>query len=288
MTGQPNVCEAVHDVISSRENRPAGFDGSVLKGCRVVKFAYLDEAGIGGEGHTIVAGVLIDPDKQWLGLRDTLANIAARHLLKEDRDGVVFHAMDLWHGKKVFSRKRYSTEKRHDILQELCEIPKRHSLPIFGGIVENNSFFSRRAGKLKKHLNVEAYCLAYANCVCLINAYLNAECGSDELVTLVIENNDVARKHIKETQKLLKDATLVNRLGADHNMAPHLPIVRVVDVPHFVEKVDSPIMQIADAIAFILNRRLSGKTDITRFWQPIGDQLVLARPDGTLRVPVKQ
>ena len=55
-----------------------------------MKFAYLDEAGIGGEPWTVVVAIMIDPDLQWLGLKSYLSDVAKAHLLPEDQQEVIF------------------------------------------------------------------------------------------------------------------------------------------------------------------------------------------------------
>lgn len=266
------------------ESRPlirSAFAGGALRGARVVKFAYLDEAGIGGEEWTIVAGVMIEPDLQWLGLKGYLADIAKSHLLPEDQEDCVFHAKDIWHGAKRFSRDKYSLSARKALLMDLASIPRLQGLPVFGGVVNNVEYAAGNPGKSKKDLAVEAHCMAYANCVCLIDTFMKRHCDDAELVTLVLENNAQARSSIRQSQRYLQSLALKEHLG-DHPMVSFLPVEKVVDVPHFVEKDDSPILQVADVVSFILSRHVSGRPNTDDLFAAIRPQMVLALRDGSL------
>lgn len=180
--------------------QPLAFRGSPLRGERIVKFAYLDEAGIGGEPWVVVAGVMMDPDLQWASLRQYLDDMAKHYLLPEDRTGGYdFHAKDIFSGSRRFAKSRYSLETRKQILRELCKIPSAFGMPVVGGVVDLLKYERSQTGKTRTQVTTEAHCIAYANCVCNIDYFVNYHGKPREMVTLVVENNVDARRHLKTT-----------------------------------------------------------------------------------------
>jgi len=192
---------------------------------------------------------------------------------------VIFHAKDIWHGAKRFSREKYNRNVRQQILTELCRIPRIQGIPVFLGIVDNTKYAENNPDKTPKERAIEGHCLAYSNCVCLVDSFMKEHCHEDELVTLVLENNNQAKSAIRKVQDYLADPGLIDFLG-NHEMVRFLAISKVVDVPHFVEKADSPIMQIADACAFVFSRHLAGKSDVDDLAAEIRPQLILPFPEG--------
>ena len=70
-----------------------------------MRLAYLDESGRSREEPVIVvAGVLIDPDYAYKGIEEALRQLVADTIPKEDREGFVFHASHLLHGKGYYKQ----------------------------------------------------------------------------------------------------------------------------------------------------------------------------------------
>ena len=73
-----------------------------------MRLVYVDEAGISDkkqEPFLVVAGVIIDTDKQLVALERHLDKIVARHIPPQHRENFVFHASHLFNGGgKVFTR----------------------------------------------------------------------------------------------------------------------------------------------------------------------------------------
>lgn len=257
--------------------QPLALGGKPLEGERVVKFAYLDEAGIGGEPWVVVGGILIDPDKQWTSLRQYLDDMADYHLLSEDKPGYVFHAKDIFSGSRFFDKAKYPLKKRQEMLHDLCEIPALCGATIFVGIVDLLKYHASRPDRTKGKAISEAHRISYAICVCMIDFYMKSYEDKDELVTLVVENNNDARRHIKQMQKHLNSQELATSLG-DHEMTRFLPVTKIVDVPHFVDKEDSPIMQIADVCAFVMMRHCCGLPHVDEYMKLIKPRIFTPPP----------
>jgi hypothetical protein len=80
-------------------SREAGaFGGAPLVGTQLVRIIYLDETGHSfKEPVAVVAGIILDPDKQWRLMADEIEGLK-RRVPDQFRDGFVFHATDLYSG----------------------------------------------------------------------------------------------------------------------------------------------------------------------------------------------
>src|SRR5438552_3442539 len=88
------------------------------------------------EPFLVVAGIIVDADKQFKIVEAYLDELVENYIPKELRDGFAFHAMELFHGTKRFSRDLWPFQKRLEILDELAAIPKKFDLPICFGITD--------------------------------------------------------------------------------------------------------------------------------------------------------
>src|SRR5262249_3959441 len=104
------------------------FGGGALRDDSIVRLAYLDEAGISNlsqEPLLVVAGIAVNADGQFKAIEAHLDGLVRKHVPEERRDGLVFHAMEIFHGTKQFKREDWSFEKRLEILDDLASIPKQ-------------------------------------------------------------------------------------------------------------------------------------------------------------------
>ena len=101
-----------------------------------VRLVYLDESGRANElhePHLVVAGVIVDADKQWRKLEEFFAELTEEYFPKHEGHPVVFHAMDIWHGSRLFDRTKWPLQKRRKLLGRLARVPGQFSLPIVMG-----------------------------------------------------------------------------------------------------------------------------------------------------------
>jgi hypothetical protein len=83
-------------------SRLLAFGGGPLHGHKLVRIAYLDEAGISDkEPFAVVAAVIIDGDRHWRALHDALSGLADLCAPPEKRNGFIFHATELFGGGKI-------------------------------------------------------------------------------------------------------------------------------------------------------------------------------------------
>src|SRR6266536_2056347 len=107
-----------------------------------MRLAYLDEAGTSRKEPALaVAGVIISGDTQAMEVEKRIDLLRQRHIPEGDWDKVLFHATDIYHGKKYFDRRKpeWSDDwKRWIILVELAAIIETLELPIVTGIFEKD------------------------------------------------------------------------------------------------------------------------------------------------------
>jgi hypothetical protein len=236
-----------------------------------MRMVYLDEAGISNpahEPHVVVAGVIIHADRQWKAVELHLNDMADRYVPGDRRAGFVFHAKDLFHGSGAFPRNQWSREKRWEILDELIAIPEQLDLAVVPGYVE-------RAALTKKNPSmntVNAQAIAFMICSYAIELYMR-RVASQEVASIIMENNDQARRIIKSIQQFNRDPT--NAAVLTSLNFGEFVLSRIVDTVHFAEKSESSPLQVADACAFAIKRHLMKAPEADRFYKPLVRKMVI-------------
>lgn len=115
----------------------AALFGSPLKGDSLVRFIYLDEAGISAhEPVTVVAGIIVHADTEWRlaeqGMNEVLEAVPERY-----RDGFIFHATSIWSDPKL--REGWSKDDRLGLLHAMMALPRKLNIPITLGMVSEES-----------------------------------------------------------------------------------------------------------------------------------------------------
>jgi hypothetical protein len=258
------------------------FGGGELMGDRLVRFAYLDESGIGdakAEPFVVVAGVIVNADIQIKAIEKYLHEMTVDFVHPKLRSLLCFHAKELFNGGGIFDRKIYPKELRWKILRELCEIPQKFDLPVVMGFVPRAQYKAvpNRSVWKEKDLAAGAQAMASTACLIAIEKYMR-QVDPNEVAALVYENNNDAKKLIKDTQRLLKDSNFTINLGPNifsPSITAYLPLSRIVEAPLFSEKNESSLLQVSDAVAWAINRKLRNAAECDRFFEPIDKQLII-------------
>jgi hypothetical protein len=232
-----------------------------------VRTIYLDETGISAnDSLALVAGVVINEDEQFKLVEQAVYELIEKYVPENDRDGFSFHATDLYHcSGKVFDHKRfgYPREKSREALKELLAIPRRFRLPICFAYISKPDTIIRPEYKAREAAAF-FHGFAYFQCVLAAEIYMVDHCGPRDLARLIAENNTQTHRVIKEAHKVLRGK-------ADHSnvkgitdqlefMKAYLPVRRIVDTVHFVEKDEAFLLQLADACAFLFRFWAEGKS----------------------------
>lgn len=229
-----------------------------------MRLVYLDESGISvKEPFTVVAGVVIDADKQWKLVAEYLNSLLLKYVPAEHQSGFVFHAKELFHGSKVFDPERYPPERRREVLRKLVEIPSKFRLPTVYGYSDKIPLQNWHTMYPKQPYKMRAihHAVTYSFCVIAVEAYMRQHARPEEIATLVAENNDNARSAVKEMHHILRGRNLYE-LNTDYLYEigkRYLPVSKIVDCVHFAAKDEAVLLQLADACAFTYRLYLEKK-----------------------------
>lgn len=235
-----------------------------------MRLIYIDEAGTAPkENVRVVAAVIIDGDAHPQMLINEMRRIFDERVPSQFRRNFIFHAKELMHPKKGHFAD-WHIDERLDLIKEVVCLPFVHDLPIAIGTIHRGilSYPQEEIARLQNlKVGTQGFEHAFAFSYCLersdwfIRNFLNGE-----------ENGVVIVENVNEKRKLLRDQMerLINRpvtLSADSfrpsifgkRAEPHTyKITNLLDVPHFVEKHEAPILQLADACAFSFRRFING------------------------------
>jgi hypothetical protein len=280
------VCDAPRWEIT--EKRPRSISGVELLGNRLLRSIYLDETGISENDQlALVAGVIINDDEQFSSVESAIQDLVKQYIPEEHQNGFCFHAKELFFGTgPVFKdRDKYPPERRFEALRAVLELPRALQLPVSMGYVWKDqaqapSEYNARARSAFYH--------GFANFMCVIAAekYMIDICGPKDLARLVAELNADNQKVLEMAHEILRgrgdQTNIQNITGQLEYVRPYLPVRRIKDGISFMKKRDAPILQIADACAFILRVWLEKKSSeqITQLLQAFfGDNKFPDPPD---------
>ena len=253
---------------------PRALGGGDLVGDRLVRFVYLDETGTGDprvEPYLIFAGVMVD-EKVWKAVERRLIGLADNFAAPEDRDGFVFHANELFTGGKKDFYNKYSLEKRHAALADICSIPQQFDLPIFMYGLNRAQFAARYSGRKPNDLLVEGLMHVSLACATGIERWMRETADDGELATLVYEHNSDKNDAIREYHQAFRSDLIEEALK---QLRPRrlMRFERIIETAMFSKKTESSLLQIADACAYVFGRRMRGAGLPDQFYVPVRRQL---------------
>lgn len=186
--------------------RPCAFGGGVLDGDRLVRIAYLDEAGIGDpaqEPFVVVAGIVLHGDKQWRLLEERLADMIERHIKPDRREGAYFHAKDIYHGTKAFHRDVYTKDERFAMLDELVSLPRELGFPIVHAAVPRAEVHRDHPTFSKQQVVEHAHTMAFTVCLMQVEKFMREwpSVEGGEVCSIVVEDHKDMRKALKQVSR---------------------------------------------------------------------------------------
>jgi hypothetical protein len=221
----------------------------------------MDEAGISAqEPALVVASIIIHGDAQYNAVKHDLRKIVEKYISEKDRDGFVFHAMELFSGGKYFTREAWPREKRWEILKEILSLAPHHKIPVCLCFLSRDDF-NKKSAEIgsQDELPERAHTVAFMSCVLTIDHWMR-QYTEDENTILVVEDTNEKKSRMKKVFGTLSKASDMAEIPLNIT-----PVSRIIDTPHFVKKSESSILQIADAWAFLLRRKLLEKPDVEYF-----------------------
>ena len=233
---------------------------------------YVDEAGTSErEPVTVVVGVIIHSDSGWTEAATRVRQIFDEYVPERFREGFVFHAKSVWGDKRY--REGWPMEERLAFVSAMASLPREMKLAIALGKVRRDS-----AGALVGLSKEESdHLVAFARCMWRANKYVRDWAKRGEIATVVVEDMpkrrsklkamlDAVRRHpgssleegyVRLTLEEQDTGVLVQTIAGQ--------VDRIIDTVHFVTKEEAPLVQIADACAFVF-RRYFAEEDYGSFW----------------------
>jgi hypothetical protein len=228
------------------------FSGHALRGSKLVRYIYMDEAGTSvGEPVTVVAGVIVHGDTQWKPMEQHLLDVKERHIPAEHLAEFVIHGKDILNGRKApffGDNKEWPADRRMQIIKDVLQIRSGLGFSVCLGY----SFRESSKESDTKEAAHFRHVLSYCNCLIGCEEFMR-RFAQDEVATVVAEDIPEKRRAIKETH---------SRIVAPNTDFPalreSLPIRHIVDDVHFADPKRSSLLQFADAYAFSFRRILAG------------------------------
>jgi hypothetical protein len=234
-----------------------------------MRYIYLDEAGTSAkEPVSVVAGVIVHPDDQWRIVHQEMERLFDEYVPAKLRDGFIFHAADIFNGGRF--RDEWFGDSRWKLLTEFSSIPRRFGLPICYSMCRRDSmskevYESVSSRPLQLAAHEFDHLLAFSDCAASADKYMRTNTPEHEVATLIVENVDRMRRYLKTSLDLLRRQTM--RLLPEHirhdvsdittdkiQTGVEIRVSRIIDCVHFAAKRDAPLLQLADAAAFVIRR----------------------------------
>lgn len=232
-----------------------------------MRLVYLDEAGVSNpaqEPVLVVAGVIVNPDRQWKELEAYFRDLAHALFPDDDPYRFVFHAKDIFHGSGPFDRSRWPRRERMKILAQLAQVPRLFDLPIAIGALDRVETLKTLQKEFPQAPDKSSHAFihtsTFIDAISCVQFWMEKN-ALDENAMLIAEDVPELKSLFRNVHESYTDPTLTSG-GAFR--APN-----VIDAVHFAQKSASLLLQIADHCAFIIKRKLMGKTDVDDCYRAI-------------------
>ncbi len=240
-----------------------------------MRLTYLDESGTAKhEPYFVVTAIIIEADKQLIAVEQQLDAITEKHIPKEDGPGFVFHATDIWSGKKYFKdRQVWTLEKRLAILDDLAAIPAKFDLPIsFAGFIKekwDDERFPRKPTPGEKDEVIHT--IAFAQCCDGVEMFMR-RCAPDEITMLIAEARPAIEMSLKSILLIFKSAAAM-KLN-EFPQGEFTPYERIRESVYFAIKDESRPLQLADTCCFFLRAHASRTPHTERYYKMLEPQML--------------
>jgi len=206
----------------------------------VAELVYLDETGSVGKGarnqpYLTLVAVVVDEERVQ-PLSERLQQLAVQHLGWIPA-GFEFHANEIWNARGCWAGK--TPPELLAALRDLIAVLDELSISVVHASIDKAKLHRRHGGAYDDN----AYVLALQFLLEKLDRW-----RTNQALRIVIA--DEAKEHQLKAVKMVRDMQTW-AAGA----VPGRQLVSVIDSMHFVDSKDSPGVQLADIVAFILHRR---------------------------------
>lgn len=248
------------------------FQPSLSEG-ELVRLIYSDEAGTSAkEKVAVVAAILVHGDKQVRVLEQEIARVVKDKVPEQFQQDFYIHTTDIFHGSKPGWREQWSREDRLEFIKEIARLPFVHDIPVAAAMSCKTTKWNEvlPSGALKQlRMTSDQYyhLLTFANCMERADLFLRKYLGGQESGMIIAEDEPVMKGFLSDYGLIFRDHNIVlekeacrsqkwqSALGVSPEAVDHR-IDCILEVPHFVKKTQSRLIQLADVIAFSFRRCL--------------------------------
>jgi hypothetical protein len=187
--------------------------------------------------------------------------------------------MELFHGTKNFKREDWPFEKRLQILDDLAAIPKTFDLPICFGITDRKDAPQHLDGPASPSwLEQIIHANSFFKFVVHLEIIMRGS-AQDEVAMLIAEDRDRVRKMLKIAHAMFRGRAPRRYQEELEKIREGLiekvmPLQRIVETVHFVQKSESSLLQVADICAFAIKRNIMKASHCERLYEPLDEQIV--------------
>jgi hypothetical protein len=99
----------------------------------------------------------------------------------------------------------------------------------------------------------------------------------DEVVKITAEDHPRKKHFLKAMHEICRNPRHIARLEGQPEfgaISKNVPFTNIIDTIAFEDKKASPILQLADACAFVIKRGLMRASNYERFLEPLGGQMI--------------
>lgn len=241
------------------DSPPRSLSGVRLQGTKLSRHIYIDESGVSKEKLLVVAGVIIDPDREFTVLEQYLDALAKFYVPPEHYfPGFPLHFKDLFHGTDVWDKRTYPRERSLELLNKLVGIPATTGLPMVWGYIKTSEFNAASPDR-KQHLQTALnQNLAFSLCLVAAEKVMREYVVPNEYAWTFAETNyaaDVLKMGLRMLRGQYGSEGLLTVPGAEE----YLPLRRIKEAVNLVSKNDSIVMQLADMCAGMFRYSLEGR-----------------------------
>lgn len=223
-------------------------------GC-LMRLVYLDEAGISHEETTVVAGLIVEPDRQYLDLEARVRALIKVKVPESHQVDYAFHATELISGGKkknsAFPRAGTNTDVRWPILEHLLLMPRACQLPFIVG------YHRKGASATSEEETLHAHAVAYAMCALGVNEWMKQN-APNEWALMIAEDREGARGPLQRAHSLYRDGRFRRAMVTGDPFDWSAMGSHMRDHLLFAAKGSALPLQVADAIACIVRREIDG------------------------------
>jgi len=214
-----------------------------------MKFAYIDESGKEEDGVSVMAGVIIDAyrvhsaRREWLEMLKDMEPLAGRPIPE-------FHMKDVYRGEKEWRGVHY-TKRAEAIYKVLTWLKERRHRVVFSATYKP-AFEARATSGCSMLADLQDRWVTQAFHVTLaINKEYRKESHNKGKTLLILDRDGGYERRLAE---LIVDPPSWS--DSYYDKANEEALSAIIDTAVFADSLHAPLIQLADAIAFIL-RRLS-------------------------------